>query len=220
MLRRTVLKGIAATVAGGAIARPAIAQQPVLKIGMSLPMTGAGFNAVGRQLKASIQLFMQQNGDTVGGRKIELTMRDDGGVADGQGVTHVVDEFDRARSVEEGEPVAEVIDAGDIGLDAHGVAARLRARIADAGAFAHRALPRHAAAARQDPLEKAGFAALKRSDDRDQTGARDAIFVIGCVQYRPPSSVAPRREAPRASHCKAIHSLDPNASLRTRFSQL
>ena len=82
MLRRTVLKGIAATVAGGAIARPAIAQQPVLKIGMSLPMTGAGFNAVGRQLKASIQLFMQQNGDTVGGRKIELTMRDDGGVAD------------------------------------------------------------------------------------------------------------------------------------------
>src|ERR1700733_5364190 len=82
MLRRTVLKGIVATVAGGAIARPAIAQQPVLKIGMSLPMTGAGFNAVGRQLKASIQLFMQQNGDTVGGRKIELTMRDDGGVAD------------------------------------------------------------------------------------------------------------------------------------------
>ena len=82
MLRRTVLKGIPATVAGGAIARPAIAQQPVLKIGMSLPMTGAGFNAVGRQLKASIQLFMQQNGDTVGGRKIELTMRDDGGVAD------------------------------------------------------------------------------------------------------------------------------------------
>ena len=82
MLRRTVLKGIAATVAGGAIARPAISQQPVLKIGMTMPMTGAGFNAVGRQLKASIQLFLQQNGDTVAGRKIELTMRDDGGVAD------------------------------------------------------------------------------------------------------------------------------------------
>jgi branched-chain amino acid transport system substrate-binding protein len=81
-LRRTVLKGIAATVAGGTIARPAIAQQPVLKIGMTMPMTGAGFNAVGRQLKAAIQLFLQQNGDTVAGRKIELTMRDDGGVAD------------------------------------------------------------------------------------------------------------------------------------------
>jgi branched-chain amino acid transport system substrate-binding protein len=53
-----------------------------LKIGMSVPMTGAGFNAVGRQLKASIALFVQQNGDTVAGRKIELNMRDDGGVAD------------------------------------------------------------------------------------------------------------------------------------------
>jgi branched-chain amino acid transport system substrate-binding protein len=82
MLRRTVLKGIAATAVGGVIARPAIAQQPVLKIGMSVPMTGAGFNAVGRQINASIKLFMQQNGDTVAGRKIELNVRDDGGVAD------------------------------------------------------------------------------------------------------------------------------------------
>src|SRR5580692_1286912 len=82
MRRRTVLKGIAATALGGVVARPAIAQQPVLKIGMSMPMTGAGFNAVGRQLKAAIALFMQQNGDTVAGRKIELTVRDDGGVAD------------------------------------------------------------------------------------------------------------------------------------------
>jgi branched-chain amino acid transport system substrate-binding protein len=82
MLRRTVLKGIAATAVGGAIARPAIAQQPVLKIGMSIPMTGAGFNAVGRQITASIKLFTQQNGDTVAGRKIEFNIRDDGGVAD------------------------------------------------------------------------------------------------------------------------------------------
>ena len=82
MRRRTLLKGIAATALGGAVARPAIAQQPVLKIGMSMPMTGAGFNAVGRQLKAAIALYTQQNGDTVAGRKIQLTMRDDGGVAD------------------------------------------------------------------------------------------------------------------------------------------
>jgi branched-chain amino acid transport system substrate-binding protein len=81
MLRRTVLKGMAATAAGGFLARPAAAQS-VLKIGMSIPMTGAGFNAVGRQLKAAIQLYMQQHGDTVAGRKIEVTMRDDGGVAD------------------------------------------------------------------------------------------------------------------------------------------
>jgi branched-chain amino acid transport system substrate-binding protein len=82
MLRRTLLKGMAATAVGGVIARPAIAADTVLKIGMSLPMTGANFNAVGRQLKAAMALYMKQHGDTVAGRKIELTMRDDGGVAD------------------------------------------------------------------------------------------------------------------------------------------
>jgi branched-chain amino acid transport system substrate-binding protein len=82
MLRRTLLKGMAAATAGGLLARPAIAQPATLKIGMSMPMTGANFNAVGRQLKAAIALYMQQHGDTVAGRKLELTMRDDGGVAD------------------------------------------------------------------------------------------------------------------------------------------
>src|SRR6202043_2567302 len=81
MLRRTVLKGIAATAVSGVLARRAAADT-VLKIGMSMPMTGAGFTAVGRQLKPAIQLYMQQPGETVAGRKIELTMRDDGGVAD------------------------------------------------------------------------------------------------------------------------------------------
>jgi branched-chain amino acid transport system substrate-binding protein len=47
-----------------------------------MPMTGAGFAAVGRQLTASIKLYMQQHGDTVAGRKIELIVHDDGGVAD------------------------------------------------------------------------------------------------------------------------------------------
>src|ERR1700726_4509762 len=97
MLRRTLLKGIAASAAGGLIARPAVADT-TRKSGMSVPMTGAGFAAVGRQLKAAIQLYTQQHGDTVAGRKIELTMRDDGGVADVAG--------DRAAGdrSEEGDP--------------------------------------------------------------------------------------------------------------------
>src|SRR5579864_8541150 len=82
MLRRTVLKGIAVTAAGGLIARPAVAADTVLKMGISMPMTGAGFAAVGRQIKAAIALYMQQHGDTVAGRKIELTVRDDAGAAD------------------------------------------------------------------------------------------------------------------------------------------
>jgi branched-chain amino acid transport system substrate-binding protein len=81
MLRRTLLKGVAATAAGAVLARPAIAQA-VLKMGISLPMTGAGFSAVGKQLKAAMALYTQQHGDTVAGRKIQITMRDDGGVAD------------------------------------------------------------------------------------------------------------------------------------------
>jgi branched-chain amino acid transport system substrate-binding protein len=81
MLRRTVLKGMAATAAGGWLARPAAADTP-LKMGISMPLTGAGFNAVGRQLQAALKLYVQQHGDTVAGRKIEIIIRDDSGVAD------------------------------------------------------------------------------------------------------------------------------------------
>jgi branched-chain amino acid transport system substrate-binding protein len=45
-------------------------------------MTGAGFNAVGRQLSSAIKLYVEQHGDAVAGRKLAIVMRDDGGVAD------------------------------------------------------------------------------------------------------------------------------------------
>ena len=81
MLRRTILKGIAATAASGLLGRAALADTP-LKIGISMPLTGAGFNAVGRQLQAALKLYMTQHGDSVAGRQIQITIRDDGGVAD------------------------------------------------------------------------------------------------------------------------------------------
>ena len=81
MHRRKLLKGAAAMAAVGPFVRRAAAETP-LKMGISMPMTGAGFAAVGRQLTASINLYMQQHGDTVAGRKIELIVHDDGGVAD------------------------------------------------------------------------------------------------------------------------------------------
>ncbi len=81
MLRRTMLKGLAATAAGGLFARSARADTP-LKLGLSLPLTGAGFTAVGRELQGAIKVYMQQHGDTVAGRKIELIVRDDAGVGD------------------------------------------------------------------------------------------------------------------------------------------
>jgi branched-chain amino acid transport system substrate-binding protein len=81
MLRRTLLKGMAATAAGGVVARPAIADT-TLKIGCSLPLTGAGFTAVGREAIGGLKVYMQQHGDRVAGRKIELIVRDDQGVGD------------------------------------------------------------------------------------------------------------------------------------------
>src|SRR5271156_666076 len=84
--RRTVLKGMAAAAAGSALARPfpspAIAADTTLKIGCSLPLSGAGFTAVGKELTGALKVYMQQHGDTVAGRKIELMIRDDGGVGD------------------------------------------------------------------------------------------------------------------------------------------
>jgi branched-chain amino acid transport system substrate-binding protein len=81
MLRRTLLKGLAASAAVGLRAGAAAADD-VLKMGVSIPLTGAGFNAVGRQLAGALMLYVQQHGTSVAGRKIELIVRDDSGVAD------------------------------------------------------------------------------------------------------------------------------------------
>jgi branched-chain amino acid transport system substrate-binding protein len=81
MLRRTLLKGMAATAAIG-FGTGCGAAEEALKMGVSIPLTGAGFNAVGRQLAAGLELYVAQHGDVVAGRRLEITVRDDGGVAD------------------------------------------------------------------------------------------------------------------------------------------
>ncbi len=88
--------------------------------------------------------------------------------------------FDRAGQVDEGEAVAEIIDRGDIGLDAGGVGARLGAGIADRGAVAHRTLARQGAGAGKNAFEQGGLAALERADERDQSRPADAsVAVLG-----------------------------------------
>ena len=59
---------------------PAVAQD-AFKIGLILPMTGPS-QSTGKQINAAVKLFMQQNGDLVAGRKVEVILRDDAGVAD------------------------------------------------------------------------------------------------------------------------------------------
>src|SRR5437899_2663506 len=53
----------------------AVAQEP-LKIGLIQSMTGA-FNTVGKAAVNGARLYIQQHGDTVAGRKIQLIVKDD-----------------------------------------------------------------------------------------------------------------------------------------------
>jgi branched-chain amino acid transport system substrate-binding protein len=63
------------------LAGPAAAQaQQTLKIGVILPYSGQ-FADTGVQLDNGIKLYMQQHGDTVAGKKIEVIRKDVGGIA-------------------------------------------------------------------------------------------------------------------------------------------
>jgi branched-chain amino acid transport system substrate-binding protein len=77
--RRRVLGGIAAATAAATFPPLAFAADP-LKIGLILPLTGP-FASTGRQIEAACRLYMAKNGDTVAGRKVELLVKDDTGLA-------------------------------------------------------------------------------------------------------------------------------------------
>src|SRR5687767_14621346 len=70
----------AGAVAGMLAFTPAQAQE-IVKIGLILPMTG-GQASTGKQIDNAIKLYMQQNGDTVAGKKVEVIVKDDGAVPD------------------------------------------------------------------------------------------------------------------------------------------
>lgn len=63
------------------LAASAAQAQETVKIGLILPMTGP-FASTGRQIEAAAKLYIAQYGDTVAGKKIQLLLQDDGGVAD------------------------------------------------------------------------------------------------------------------------------------------
>ena len=76
--RRFLLSGTATAMAAW-LPRSAFAADPV-KVGLILPMTGP-FASTGKQVDAAVRLYMQRTGDTVAGRKLELIVKDDTGVA-------------------------------------------------------------------------------------------------------------------------------------------
>ena len=66
---------IGAAFVGALALSPASAQDSV-KIGLILPMTG-GQASTGKQIDNAVKLYMQQNGDSVAGKKIEIILKDD-----------------------------------------------------------------------------------------------------------------------------------------------
>ena len=79
-LRRLAAVGLA-TVLPMALQTAAVAQSESLKIGLILPMTGQQATT-GRQIDAAVKLYMAQNNPTIGGRKVEVILKDDASTPD------------------------------------------------------------------------------------------------------------------------------------------
>jgi branched-chain amino acid transport system substrate-binding protein len=79
MLKAFLRIGVA--VGAVVVASAAIADDDVINVGMILPMTGPSAST-GKQEQAGAQLYIQQHGDTVAGKKIVLTIKDDTGAPD------------------------------------------------------------------------------------------------------------------------------------------
>jgi len=71
---------LAALVGAPLVGAPAAWAQATVKIGVILPFSGQ-FADTGIQLDNGIKLYMQQHGDTVAGKKIEIIRKDVGGIA-------------------------------------------------------------------------------------------------------------------------------------------
>ena len=78
MVRFWMLGAALAGLLGAGAAR---ADESTVTIGMILPMTGP-FASTGKQERAAAELYIQQHGDTVAGKKIVLEVKDDTGAPD------------------------------------------------------------------------------------------------------------------------------------------
>ena len=83
MLRRQALSALigSALISAASIGHVQAADAAPFKIGFILPMTGQQAST-GKQIDAAIKLWQAQNGSTVAGRKVEVILKDDGGVPD------------------------------------------------------------------------------------------------------------------------------------------
>ncbi len=80
MMRRNHLLTLAA-LSLGVLSGGVVRAEDSVKIGVILPMTGPSAST-GRQIDAAIKLWMAQSGGKAGGKKVEVIIKDDAGVAD------------------------------------------------------------------------------------------------------------------------------------------
>jgi branched-chain amino acid transport system substrate-binding protein len=67
-------------VAAASMAPAVVRAADPVRVALILPLTGP-FASTGRQIEAAVRLYMARNGDIVAGRKIELLVKDDTGLA-------------------------------------------------------------------------------------------------------------------------------------------
>src|SRR6201987_4878562 len=80
-VRSQTLLAAGAAVFASALAFSSARAEDTVKIGLILPMTG-GQASTGKQIDNAVKLYMQQHGDTVAGKKIEVILKDDATLPD------------------------------------------------------------------------------------------------------------------------------------------
>jgi branched-chain amino acid transport system substrate-binding protein len=78
-MKKITWKSLAFAVSCALVTLSASAQQTI-KVGLVLPMSGP-YADYGNQISRGVKLFMDKNGDTVAGKKVEIILKDDTGVA-------------------------------------------------------------------------------------------------------------------------------------------
>jgi branched-chain amino acid transport system substrate-binding protein len=73
--------GIGAAMVATAVTADVARAEDAFKIGLIVPMTG-GQASTGKQIDNAIKLYMQQHGDSIAGRKIEIILKDDAALPD------------------------------------------------------------------------------------------------------------------------------------------
>jgi branched-chain amino acid transport system substrate-binding protein len=76
-----LLRSISIGAALAAMLASSASAQDTAKIGLVLPLTG-GLAPVGKQVQSGVKLYQQRHGTTVAGKKVDVIIKDDGGVPD------------------------------------------------------------------------------------------------------------------------------------------